>query len=195
MNVSVARLRVWLLVGAGLLVMVIGAFLGYAHWRGRRFIHDLPKKLGVDIQQETTGFTYSQSAGATGKTLYTIHAAKAVQRKNGKVNLHDVGIVLYGQGNEKRVDRIYGSEFEYDQNAGVIRAVGEVHIDLQAPAPTDANKMEYAKGHDPHPEGMDEHLIHVKTSELVFLQKLGIAATEQDLEFEYNGMTGHAHGA
>jgi lipopolysaccharide export system protein LptA len=186
---------VWLLVGAGLLVMVIAAFLGYAHWRARRFLHDLPSKLGVDIQQETTGFTYSQSAGATGKTLYTIHASKAVQRKNGKVTLHDVGIVLYGQGDEKRVDRIYGNEFEYDQNAGVIRAVGEVHIDLQAPAPTDANKGEYAKGHDGHPEGMDERLIHVKTSELVFLQKLGIAATDKDLEFEYNGMTGHAHGA
>ncbi len=98
MNVSVARLRVWLLVGAGLLVVVIGAFLGYAHWRGRLFLHNLPSKLGVDIQQETTGFTYSQSAGATGKTLYTIHAAKAVQHKDGKVNLHDVGIVLYGQG-------------------------------------------------------------------------------------------------
>jgi lipopolysaccharide export system protein LptA len=196
MNVSVARLRVWLLVGAGLLVVVIGAFLGYAHWRGRRFIHDLPKKLGMDIQQETTGFVYSQSAGPTGKTIYTIHAAKAVQHKDGKVNLHDVGIVLYGQGegNEKRVDRIYGNEFEYDQNAGVIRGIGEVHIDLQAPAPADADKVEYAKGHDEHPEGGDEHLIHVKTSEVVFLQKLGMAATDRDLEFEYNGMTGHAHG-
>ena len=197
MNVSVARLRVWLLVGAGLLVVVIGAYLGHAHWRASRFIKDLPKKLGVDIEQETTGFTYSQSAGATGKTIYTIHAAKAVRHKDGKMNLHDVGIVLYGQGqgNEKRVDRIYGNEFEYDQNAGVVRGVGEVHIDLQAPAPADAEKMEYAKGHDAHPEGMDEHLIHVKTSELVFVQKLGMAATEQDLEFEYNGMTGHAHGA
>ena len=97
-SVSVAKLRVWLLVGAGLLVLVIGAFLGYAHWRGRLFIHELPKKLGMDIQQETTGFTYSQSAGATGKTIYTIHASKAVQHKDGKVNLRDVGIVLYGQG-------------------------------------------------------------------------------------------------
>ncbi len=100
-----------------------------------------------------------------------------------------------GEGNEKRVDRIYGNEFEYDQNAGVIRGIGEVHIDLQAPAPTDADKVEYAKGHDGRPEGGDEHLIHVKTSELVFLQKLGMAATDRDLEFEYNGMTGHAHGA
>ena len=196
-SVSVAKLRVWLLVGAGLLVLVIGAFLGYAHWRGRLFLHNLPSKLGIDIQQETTGFTYSQSAGATGKTLYTIHAAKAVQHKDGKVNLHDVGIVLYGQGegNEKRVDRIYGNEFEYDQNAGVIRGIGEVHIDLQAPAPGDADKAEYAKGHDGPPESGDEHLIHVKTSELVFLQKLGMAATDRDLEFVYNGMTGHAHGA
>src|ERR1700729_2521224 len=158
MGISVARLRVWLLAGAGLLVVVIGAFLGAAHYRAARFIKDLPRKLGGNIQQETTGFTYSQSDGPNGKTIYTIHAAKAVQRTDGKVNLHDVGIVLYGrgQGSEKRADRIYGNEFEYDQNAGVIRAVGEVHIDLQAPAPTDANKVEYAKGHDEHSEVMDE---------------------------------------
>ena len=53
MSVSVERLRIWLLVGAGLLVMVIDAFLGYAHYRAHRFLTDLPQKLGVDIRQET----------------------------------------------------------------------------------------------------------------------------------------------
>ena len=32
-SMSIERLRIWLLVGAGLLVMVIAAFLGYAHYR------------------------------------------------------------------------------------------------------------------------------------------------------------------
>jgi lipopolysaccharide export system protein LptA len=197
MNFSVERLRVWLLAGAGLLVVVIAAFLGYAHYRANRFIKDLPGKLGVDIRQETNGFTYSQSV--KGRTIYTIHAAKAVQRKDGKVTLHDVGIVLYGRGDGSadRVDRIYGSEFEYDQNAGLVRAMGEVHIDLQAPMPGDAAaKVEYAKGHEVATGAHeDERLIHVKTSGLVFLQKLGVAATDQDLEFTYSGMTGKAHGA
>ncbi len=197
MNVSVKRLQVWLLVGASLLVLVIGAFLGYAHYRSHRFLAGLPGKLGVDIQREANGYTYSQSV--QGKTVFTIHAAKAVQHKDGKTTLHDVGIVLYGrgQGSSNRVDRIYGSEFEYDQIAEVIRAMGEVHLDLQAPAPTDAHgKMDYAAGREAkeHPAD-DDRLIHVKTSGLVFLKKLGVAATDQDLEFEFHGMTGHARGA
>ena len=112
MNVSVERLRVWLLVGAGLLVIVVAAFLGYAHYRAHRFLTNLPKKLGVDVRRETNGFTYSQSS--EGKTIYTIHAAKAVERSDGKMTLHDVGIVLYGR-KQDRADRIYGNEFEYDQ--------------------------------------------------------------------------------
>src|SRR6266851_3344188 len=197
-SVSIERLRVWLLVGAGLLVMVIAAFLGYAHYRAHRFIKNLPAKLGAEISQETNGFTYSQSV--RGKTLFTIHAAKAVQRKDGKATLHDVGIVLYGR-QEDRTDRIYGSEFEYDQRSGVIRAMGEVHLDLQAPAADARGKADYAAGKDLHGAGelgaggKDDRLIHVKTSGLVFLRELGGAATDQDIEFEYNGMNGQAKGA
>jgi lipopolysaccharide export system protein LptA len=208
MNVSVERLRVWLLVGAGLLVIVISAFLGYAHYRAHRFLTNLPAKLGVDVRRETNGYTYSQSV--QGRTIYTIHAAKAVERGDGKVTLHDVGIVLYGR-KEDRADRIYGNEFEYDQKNGVVRAIGEVHIDLQAPQAADANaKMDYAAGKDlkgtnvgggapggaaGEHESKDERLIHVTTSGLVFLQKLAVAATDKDIEFESGGMTGHAVGA
>src|ERR1700733_8530101 len=148
MNVSVERLRVWLLVGAGLLVMVVAAFLGYAHYRAHRFLKNLPQKLGVDIRRKTNNVTYSQSV--QGRTVYTIHAAKAIERSDGKMTLRDVGIVLYGR-KQDRADRIYGNEFEYDQTNGVVRAVGEVHIDLQAPEGTDAKaKMDYAAGEDLH---------------------------------------------
>lgn len=202
MRISIERLRVWLLVGAGLLVVVIAAFLGYAHLRAHRFLKDLPGRLGVDITRESNGFTWSQSS--KGKTVYTIHASKMVQRKDGKTTLHDVGIVLYGQ-KQDRADRIYGSEFEYDQKAGVVRALGEVHLDLQAPTPTDARgKAAYAAGHDPvdthsaHAEtdaDADPQMIHVKTSNLVFVQKLGVASTDQEIEFQYHGMNGTAKGA
>jgi len=197
--VSIERLRIWLLVGAGLLVMVVVGFLGYAHYRAHRFIKDLPARLGIDISQETNAFTYSQTV--KGRTIFTIHAAKAVQRKDGIVTLHDVGIVLYGR-KQDRADRIYGKEFEYDQKAGVIRAAGEVHIDLQAPMATDAHgKADYAAGKDLHGEGAveqgseDSRLIHVRTSGLVFMRELGVAATDQDVEFEFKGMNGFARGA
>lgn len=200
MNVSVERLRVWLLAGAGLLVMVVAAFLGYAHHRAHRFLKELPAKLGVDVRRESNNVTYSQSV--EGRTVYTIHAAKEVERADGKMTLHDVGIVLYGR-KQDRADRIYGNEFEYDPKNQVIRAVGEVHIDLQAPQAADANsKMDYAAGKDLHKdatggehETTDQRLIHVTTSGLVFLQKLGIAATDEGIEFESGGLTGHAVGA
>ena len=197
----VERLRVWLLVGVGLLVAVIAAFLGYAHYRANKFIKDLPGKLGADIRRESNGVTYSQSVG--GKTIYTIHAASAVEHADGKTTLHDVGIVLYGR-KQDRTDRIYGSEFEYDQKAEVVRAMGEVHIDLQGPVAADAkSRAEYAAGKGGHEHGgketpgggLSDGLIHVKTSGLVFLQKLGVAATDKDIEFSSGGLTGHAVGA
>ena len=85
----------------------------------------------MDITSETDNFTYSQSLGP--HTKFTIHAAKEYQHTNGKVTLHDVGIVLYG-ANGDRADHIYGDEFEYDDKAGIVKAVGDVRIDLQAPA-------------------------------------------------------------
>src|SRR5215470_14322048 len=134
MDVSVERLRRWLLAGAGLLILVITGFLGIAHYRSHRFLANLPGKLGIDVRQEADSYTYSQTV--KGKTVFTVHAAKAIQHKDGKYTLHDVGIAVYGQG-EDRVDRIYGKEFELDQAAGVVRAMGEVHLDLQAPAASD----------------------------------------------------------
>jgi lipopolysaccharide export system protein LptA len=204
-SVSVERLRVWLLVGAGLLVLVVAAFLGYSHYRAHRFLTELPGKLGIDVRQETNNWTYSQTAG--GKTIYTIHAAKSIQHKDGKYTLHDVGIVVYGK-NQERADRIYGSEFDYDSAAEVIRAMGEVFIDLQAPEAQDRSaKMDYAEGKDlaggsvggaaggKAAEGKDSRLIHIKTSGLVYLQKLGVAATDNEIEFSSGGLVGHAVGA
>ncbi|MDE1177598.1 MAG: LptA/OstA family protein [Edaphobacter sp.] len=223
MRVSVDRLRIWLLAGAGLLVLVVAGFLGLAHWRVHRFITELPRKLGADVRQETNAFTWSQTV--KGRVVFTLHAAKAIQHKDGMYTLHDVGVAVYGHGqaqNEEtpsakkneRVDRIYGKEFDLDQNTGVVKAIGEVHMDLEAPAAKDAKgKMDYAAGTDikeppiaasaPAGPGTEQHeagqgdlkLIHVKTTNLVYLQKLGTAATDEDIEFEYNGLTGHAKGA
>ncbi len=192
---SVGGVRGWLLASAGVLLLVIAGFFEYAHLRAHRFLTDLPRRLGIDLLQETNGFTYSQSAG--GRTIYTIHAAKAVEHKDGRYTLHDVGIVLYGKTGD-RADRIYGSEFEYDGKAGVVRAAGEVFLDLQAPAPADApDRRTYAAGNaGPGAPGEDDgRVIHVKTTGLVFQQKLGVAFTQEPIEFRFRGMTGSAKGA
>lgn len=179
---SVTRLRRWLLGGTVALLVVLGGLLGYARYRARRMIADLPRRLGVDIKSETNGFTYSQSV--KGRTLFTIHAAKAIQRENGKTTLHDVAITLYGPVGSHRIDSIRGAEFEYDQPNGVVRAMGEVHLDLASPAANEQKSKE-----------AEEKRIAVTTSGLVFLQRLGVAATDEPIHFLYQGMTGDARGA
>ena len=197
MHVSVERLRRWLLAGAGLLVLVVAGFLTYGHYRARRILRELPQKLGANIRQEANSYTWSQTV--KGRTIFTVHAAKAIQRKDGKYTLRDVAVLVYGNGQAQkdRVDRIYGKEFELDQAAGVVRAMGEVHLDLQAPVQTARNagkndQADRAEGSEP---AEHSQLLHVKTSGLVYLQKLGVAATDQQIDFEYNGLTGQANGA
>ena len=187
----------WLLGGAGLLVAVLAGFLIYAHFAAHRFLKSLPGRLGAEISREANGFTYSQSNGK--RTLYTIHAARFVQRKNNVITLRDVGIVLYDSTD--RASRIYGKEFEYDQAAGVLRADGEVFLDLAAPALADARaRAAYAAGSpsqtsSPEPSTPGQQVIHVKTSGVVFAQKLGLASTDQHLEFTYGTLSGSATGA
>lgn len=173
MRITVERLRMWLLVGAGALLLLVAGFIGYARYRTGSFLRKIPAKLGVDIKQSTNGFTYSQSV--KGRTLFTVHASKMIQRTDGKVTLHDVNIIVH---DGSRIDRISSNEFVYDQSNGVIQADGEVHLDLDSP------------------EGKEEQAaVHVKTSGLVFLQKLGLAATEKPIEFVAKGVSGHATGA
>jgi len=73
-----------------------------------------------------------------GRTIYTIHAASAVERSDGKMTLHDVGLCSTRRKQDRQTGST-GKSFEYDQKNEIIRAVGEVHIDLQAPEAGDAN--------------------------------------------------------
>ncbi len=192
-TISMARVRIWLVFGAALLVLTIAGFLGYARYRTHRFLADLPRRLGVDVRRETNGYTISKSVGPN--TTMTLHASKAVEHTDGKLTLHDVSMVLYGR-KQDRQDRISGAEFEYDQRTGVVRAAGEVEIDLQAPA---HGQSEISQTILPQTGAVGEPdakgIVHVKTSGLVFLQKLGIAATDQEVDFRLGAMTGRARGA
>ncbi len=196
MRTTIEKVRAAVVVGAALVALIVAGFLVVAHYKAHRLLRDLPERLGADIQKETNGFTYSQSV--KGRTVFTIHAAKATQHKDGRTGLEDVGIVLYGE-KDGRADRIYGKQFEYDQKNGIVRAMGEVQLDLQAPAPTSASaKAAYARGAATElipAKSADAQPIHVVTSGLVYLQSLGVASTDQPIHFAYRGMTGQARGA
>src|SRR5438105_3054390 len=196
MRDRVASLRQWVLGGGILLLVVIAAFVTYARLRSRFHHIKLPGKLGVNVVREAGGWTLSRSKGS--KTLYTIHAAKLDQGRNGKSALHDVSITVYGANSDRR-DRIYGQEFEYDEKDGVVRALGQVHIDLQgaalSPNGTQAAPSIPAPSGDADEEAAGSKVIHVTTRGLVYLEKLGVAATSEYIEFRAGGMTGHATGA
>ena len=186
-----------LLVGAGLLVLVIAAFFGYARYKIYRSIGKLPERLGATITKEFNGYTYSQSDGK--RTIFTIHASKATQHEDGTYSLHDVNMILYGHSGD-RADHISGSDFEYDTKAEEVRAAGVVHLDLEAPAPENGDARKHLAGASEADAsrgeaGPGKRVIHVKTSGLVYSKKLSTATTDQGIEFAFGGFTGHAVGA
>src|ERR1035438_7691347 len=120
------------LLAGVLLVVALVVFLAIGKWKNPFNRRDLPQRLGLNIQQEANGWTYTHEQ--RGRTVYKIHASKLVQMKKGNnVLLHDVKIELYGEDGS-RVDRIEGSEFEYDPKAGLAKATGQVEITLMRPA-------------------------------------------------------------
>src|SRR5664279_3169403 len=131
MRLTIERLRAGIVVLALLLVGVILLFFGWARYQRLRLAHDLPEKLGIQVQSSAEGFTFSKSE--KGRTIFTLHASKVVQFKGGgRAALHDVSITLYGKKGD-RADRISGADFEYDPAKGIARAQGAVELDIQAP--------------------------------------------------------------
>ena len=198
MGITIARLRLWIILLASLLVVSLAAFFFYARYKAGRMIADLPDKLNAKIARSSNGFTWSQSN--KDHTSFTIHAANAIQYTGGaSATLHDVVITLYGvQGG--RSDKISGSEFNYDRKAGIVTAKGEVMIDLQGadltaspvPGAQDAMKAAASAGVPTNPE---EQIIHIKTSGLTFDQNKEIATTSEHVEFSTPRGAGEATGA
>ena len=108
MPLPVSRLRRWFAAGAILMVVVVAGMYLYARWRVRNALHDVPKKIGIEISEIAEGFSISKSV--EGRTLFTVSASRAVQfKKGGRAELHDVKIIVYGK-DASRFDRITGSE-------------------------------------------------------------------------------------
>jgi lipopolysaccharide export system protein LptA len=183
---STAQLRKWLIAGVIVLVIGVGATYWIVRSRVGPTLHNVPKELGIDIQQTSEGFSLSKSEA--GRTLYTIRASKAVQFKaGGRADLHNVHIVVYGR-NHDRYDEIYGNEFTYDPESGDIQAIGEVHIDLQGNA-------EGPQKPDQAPPAELKNPLHLLTHSLKFNQKTGIAQTDEVVEFRSAQASGSAKGA
>jgi len=174
------------LVAGGLLVVALGISLALGRWKNPFKKIDVPKRLGIEIQQESNGVTYRHTFGS--HAVFQIHASKVVQLRNNHAMLHDVKIELY-EPDGGRVDRIEGAEFEYDQAEQVAKAAGPVEITIMRPAaaakPGSTQPIAAASGGE----------IHIKTSGVEFDQKTGIAATSERVDFAVTQGAGSAVGA
>jgi lipopolysaccharide export system protein LptA len=198
MQLSIQRLRWVLVAGALLLVAVLAVYIGFGHYRMMRAYRRILARSGATISRDSNGVTYSQSVG--GKKIFTLRAARETSLGDGKWTLHDADLLLYTRSPE-HPDHIYGKDFEYDQKEGVARALGEVFMDLQAPdalAGTGRPETPAVHGEAGSPATAGPRpaqVIHVRTSGLVYTRKLGVAATDQEVEFAYGGMQCSALGA
>jgi lipopolysaccharide export system protein LptA len=183
---SLAQVRKWLIAGVIMLVLGVGVTYWIARTRVGPTLHNVPKELGIDIQQTSEGFSLSKSEAH--RTLYTIRASRAVQFKaGGRADLRNVHIVIFGHAHD-RYDQIYGDKFTYDPHSGDIVAVGEVHIDLQGNA-------EGPLKPDQAPPDELKNPLHLLTNSLTFNQKTGIAQTDEVVQFRSAQATGSAKGA
>src|SRR5579862_2330366 len=181
-----AQVRKWLVGTVCVLVAAVSLSYWIARSRVQPALHNVPQQLGIDIQQTSDGFSLSKSEG--GRTIYTIRASKAVQFKGGgHANLKNVDIVIYGRKHD-RYDQIYGDQFTYDPQTGEVKALGEVHIDLQGNAEGPQKPDQAAPQELKNP-------LHLVTRALTFNQKTGIAATDEIVNFQTEQATGSAKGA
>jgi lipopolysaccharide export system protein LptA len=156
-----------------------------ARWRVHRVVHDIPAKIGLDIQQTAEGFSISKSE--EGRTLFTVSASKAVQFKGGgRAELHSVKIVIYGK-DAGRFDRITGDDFEYDPASGNVSAKGTVRIDLEA-------NPEGMRHSDQTAPAQTKDPIHLETNGLVFNKNTGNASATGKIVFQTPQASGSAVG-
>jgi lipopolysaccharide export system protein LptA len=199
-RLTIERMRTLVLAAGALLVVALVAVLAIGRWKSHFNLKEIPKRLGIDIQQEANGVTYTQAHG--GHTLFKIHASKVVQLKQGgRALLHDVQIELYGEEGS-RVDRIAGDEFEYDQKNGTATAAGPVEITLMRPVEAPALAPKATPDRAPKATPLanaaltaSQGEIHVKTSGLTFDQKSGVATTAERVEFAITQGKGSSIGA
>src|SRR5450631_1781789 len=185
MALPVSRLRRWFALGAILMIATVGGMYFYSRWRVRKVVHDIPAKIGLDIQQTAEGFSISKSV--EGRTQVNVSASKAVQfKEGGHAELHNVKIVIYGK-DARRFDQITGDDFEYDPASGDVSAKGTVLIDLEA----NPEGMRHA---DQTPPEQTKDPIHLETNGLVFNKNTGNASASGKVVFQTPQASGSAVG-
>src|SRR6185437_11739067 len=186
MRFTIERMRTLVLAAGVLLVVALAAFLAVGKWRNVLSSRDLPKKLGKNIVQEASGVTYTEAHG--GHVLYRIQASRAEQLQNQHALLHDVQIEFFSKDG-RSIDKIAGSDFEYNQASGIGAARGPVRITLTR------LPMKQSNSAKPPEAPAAAGTVHVETSGLTFNQNSGVLTTPEKVNFTMADGSGSAVGA
>ncbi|MGB9071500.1 MAG: LPS export ABC transporter periplasmic protein LptC [Terriglobales bacterium] len=185
MPLPVTRLRRWFALGAVVMIALVAGLYLLARWRVRNVVREVPKKIGIEVQQTAEGFSISKSD--QGRTLFTVTASRAVQfKKGGLTELHAVAITVYGK-DASRFDRIAGADFEFDPASGEVTAKGPVEIDLEG------NPQGLLRPDQAPPAEM-KNPIHIETSGLVFNRDSGNASVHGRIMLQTGQASGTAVG-
>lgn len=177
-NAEAARYARWAAAISILIVTVTAGVYVRRAWRASHTGNEKPEPIPGTVQQRSAAFSHSKMV--LNKTVYTIRASQATEfKEQGRSLLEDVWITIYGQ-ETARNDNVHTRECSYQPNTGNIRCQGAVQIDLES--------AEQAK--EPgHP-----HVVHVNTSDFSFDEKTGDARSDQPVEIQFPGGTGHGRG-
>ncbi|SEG32749.1 lipopolysaccharide export system protein LptA [Bryocella elongata] len=190
MRFSIERLRWFLVAGAVLLIAGLVATIAISSYRAKKaFVEKL--KNFAHIAHETKNFTYSDAL--LGHTSYTLHAGRVVQHGDGTYSLFDVAVQLHSKTSTE-VDHIYANEIEYDQNTGVGKAIGEVRMELEVPQSV-AGTRHGTQSPPTAAVTTSPQVVFVDTSSVVYVKKLGVAATADEVRFRWGKLSARAKGA
>ncbi len=175
-NAEAARYARWAATVSILIVtLTAGVYIRRA-WRASHTGGETPEPIPDSVQQRSAVFSHSKVE--SNRTIYTIRASQATEFKEHSL-LQDVWITIYGQEGARN-DNVHTRECSYEPNSGNIRCQGVVQIDLES--------ADQAK--EPgHP-----HIMHVKTQDFSFDEKTGDASSDQPVEIQFPGGSGHGRG-
>jgi lipopolysaccharide export system protein LptA len=98
---------------------------------------EVPPSVPVTVQQQSAGFSFSKVEGQ--RTLFTVHATRAIEFKDSSRSLlEDVTVLIHGRDGTRH-DVVHASKCNYDPSSGAIDCQGEIQMDFQSAA--DAEKQ------------------------------------------------------
>ncbi len=184
-TVEARRYARWSAAIAILLAALVGGVYAWRSWQGRQ-VQKATIPVPPSVQQQSAEFSFSKVVGE--RTQFTVRASRATEFKEGNRSLlEDVWITAYGKA-EQRFDNLHTRVCDYIPATGLITCSGEVQIDLQS------SQDAALAASDSSLSPPDAPFVHIRTSNVSFDSKTGVATTDSPVQFRFPQGRGRAIG-